>query len=98
MVSVSQPSELISVEVAYASAEVQVIVPLRVHPPITVEEAVHRSGILERFAEIDLTRQRVGIFSRPVALTRRLSDKDRVEIYRPLLADPKELRRRRAAR
>ena len=94
----SQPNELMSVEVAYASAEAQVIVPLRVQPPVTVEEAIQRSGILERFAEIDLTRQRVGIFSRPVELTRHLCHKDRVEIYRPLLADPKEQRRRRAAR
>ena len=94
----SQPPELISVEVAYATAEAQVIVPLQAHPGITVEEAIRRSRIQERFAEIDLTRQKVGIFSRPVELTQRLRHKDRVEIYRPLIADPKERRRRRAAR
>lgn len=92
----SQSSELISVEVAYATADVQVIVPLQAHPAITVEEAIRRSGIQERFVEIDLTCQKVGIFSRPVELTQRLRHKDRVEIYRPLIAEPKELRRRRA--
>ncbi|HET8701728.1 MAG TPA: RnfH family protein [Nitrococcus sp.] len=93
----SEEPDSILVEVAYAAADEQVILPLRASPGITVAEAIRRSGIQERFAEIDLTRQRVGIFSRPVALTQRLQHKDRVEIYRPLIADPKEMRRRRAA-
>lgn len=92
----SQEPELISVEVAYATADEQVILALQASPGITVEEAIRRSGIQQRFVEIDLTRQKVGIFSRPVELTQRLRHKDRVEIYRPLLADPKEMRRRRA--
>ncbi|MDN5869366.1 MAG: RnfH family protein [Nitrococcus sp.] len=93
-----QEPELISIEVAYANADDQVIIALQASPGITVEGAIRRSGIQQRFVEIDLTRQKVGIFSRPVALTQRLRHKDRVEIYRPLLADPKEMRRQRAKR
>lgn len=93
-----EESDSICVEVAYATADEQIILPLQASPGITVEEAIRRSGIQERFAEIDLRRQKVGIFSRPVALTQRLRHKDRVEIYRPLAADPKEMRRRRAKR
>lgn len=94
----SQEPGFISVEVAYATADEQVILLLQASPGITVGEAIRRSGIQERFAEIDLTRQKVGIFSRPVELTQRLRHKDRVEIYRPLITDPKEMRRRRAER
>lgn len=94
----SQEPGCISVEVAYATADEQVILLLQASPGITVEEAIRRSGIQERFVEIDLTRQKVGIFSRPVELTQRLHHQDRVEIYRPLIADPKEMRRRRAKR
>ncbi|MCO6440427.1 MAG: RnfH family protein [Nitrococcus mobilis] len=94
----SREPDLICVEVAYATAAEQVIVSMQARSGITVAEAIHRSGIRQRFGEIDLARQKVGIFSRPVELTQRLRHKDRVEIYRPLLADPKEMRRRRAAR
>lgn len=94
----SQEPDIISVEVAYATADEQVILALQASPGITVEEAIRRSGIQQRFVEIDLTRQKVGIFSRRVELTQRLRHKDRVEIYRPLLADPKEIRRQRAKR
>lgn len=90
--------DLICVEVAYATADEQVIVSMQARSGITVAEAIQHSGIQQCFGEIDLARQKVGIFSRPVELTQRLRHKDRVEIYRPLLADPKEMRRRRAAR
>ncbi|EAR21447.1 RnfH family protein [Nitrococcus mobilis] len=88
----------ICVEVAYATADEQIILSMQARSGITVAEAIRRSGIQQRFPEIDLARQKVGIFSRPAELTQRLRHKDRVEIYRPLLADPKEMRRRRAAR
>ncbi len=84
------------VEVAYARPDEQVIVTVVATPGMTVREAIERSGILARFPEIDPARLDVGIFSKPVELDRPLRDGDRVEIYRPLLVDPKEVRKRRA--
>lgn len=86
----------IGVEVAYARPDEQVVIPLRVPPGATVEEAIRRSGVLERFPEIDLARNKVGIFSKITKLDTTLRDKDRVEIYRALIADPKDVRRKRA--
>jgi putative ubiquitin-RnfH superfamily antitoxin RatB of RatAB toxin-antitoxin module len=87
----------ITVEVAYARSDEQVILELKVEPQATVEEIIRRSGILERFPEIDLASNKVGIFGKPVKLEASARDRDRIEIYRPLIADPKEVRRRRAA-
>jgi putative ubiquitin-RnfH superfamily antitoxin RatB of RatAB toxin-antitoxin module len=84
------------VEVAYARPDVQVIIPLRVPPGCSVEDAIRRSRVLEKFPEVDLGAQRVGIFGRLVELKHRLRAGDRVEIYRPLVADPKEARKKRA--
>ena len=86
------------VEVAYAKPSEQVIVSLEVAPDTTVEAAIRLSGVLERFAEIDLEANRVGIFGKPCGLDQCLHEGDRVEIYRPLIADPKEARRSRAAK
>ena len=61
-----------------------------------MEEAIRASGLLELRTDIDLSKNKVGIYSRPVKLADVLQDGDRVEIYRPLIADPKELRRQRA--
>jgi len=88
----------IHVEVAYALRERQLLVAVGVEEGATIEEAIRRSGILEAFPEIDLRRAKVGIFGRPAALDERMRDGDRVEIYRPLIADPKEVRRRKAGR
>ncbi|AXQ29261.1 RnfH family protein [Solimonas sp. K1W22B-7] len=90
-------AENIRVEVAYALAERQLILELEVPAGTRAGEAVERSGMLRRFPEIDLSRNRLGIFSRPVTADEPLQDGDRVEIYRPLLADPKQVRRQRAA-
>ena len=90
-------SERIQVEVAYAHPDEQVIMELSVVPGATAEEAIRESGILERFREIDLARNNVGVFGKRVNLDTVLKDGDRVEIYRPLIADPKESRRARAA-
>lgn len=84
------------VEVAYARPDEQLVLPLTVPAGATARDAVRRSGILERFPEIDLDRQQLGVFSRPVGGGHILRDGDRVEIYRPLQADPKEMRRKRA--
>jgi putative ubiquitin-RnfH superfamily antitoxin RatB of RatAB toxin-antitoxin module len=87
----------IDVEVAYATPEEQVVVPLSVSPQDTLDTAIERSGLLERFPEIDLAQNKVGIFGKLATLKSGLHDGDRVEIYRPLIADPKEARKRRAA-
>jgi len=86
------------IEVAYAKPREQVIVAVEVGADTTVETAIHQSGLLSRFPEIDLGINKVGIFSKPCGLDQRLREGDRVEIYRPLLADPKEARRSRAAK
>ena len=86
----------IQVEVAYALPDQQVILTLNVPVGTNVEESIKRSGILERFPEIDLTQNKVGVFSKLTKLDALLRNKDRVEIYRPLIADPKEVRRKRA--
>ena len=89
-------SPKIVVEVAYALPEKQYLQPVMLQPGATVEEAIRASGLLELRTDIDLTKNKVGIYSRPVKLEDVLQDGDRVEIYRPLIADPKELRRQRA--
>jgi putative ubiquitin-RnfH superfamily antitoxin RatB of RatAB toxin-antitoxin module len=86
------------VEVAYALRERQALVAVEVEEGGTIEEAIRCSGILEAFPEIDLRRAKVGIFGRLAALDERMHGGDRVEIYRPLIADPKEVRRRKAGR
>lgn len=85
-----------TVEVAYALPQKQIILTVSLPQDASVEQAILRSGILEKFPEIDLAQTKVGIFSKLTKLDARLRDKDRVEIYRPLLADPKEVRRKRA--
>ncbi|WJV54682.1 RnfH family protein [Pectobacteriaceae bacterium CE90] len=86
------------VEVVYALPDRQYLRSLTLADGSTVEQAVVASGLLELRPDIDLSINKVGIYSRPVRLTDVLSEGDRVEIYRPLIADPKELRRQRAER
>lgn len=85
------------VEVAYALPKQQVLIQLDVPPGTTVESAILHSGILAQFPDIDLTLNKTGIFSKVVSLDTPLRDRDRIEIYRPLIADPKEIRRQRAS-
>lgn len=87
----------IKVEVAYALPQEQVIIPLDVAVGTTVQEAIERSGILQQFMDIDLKSNKVGVFGKLTKLDTVLKANDRVEIYRPLIADPKEVRRQRAA-
>ena len=89
-------AENITVEVAYALPERQSLLTVSVSKSATVQQIIEQSGILQQFADIDLTQQKVGIWSRPVKLTDTVKAGDRIEIYRPLIADPKDLRRRRA--
>ena len=84
------------VEVAFATPARQAILEAQVPAGATVEQAIRQSGILERFPEIDLAKNPVGIFGERARLADVVQDGDRVEIYRPLIADPKEARRARA--
>jgi putative ubiquitin-RnfH superfamily antitoxin RatB of RatAB toxin-antitoxin module len=90
-------AELIWVEVAYAKPEEQALVRLSINLGCTVEQAIVQSKLCSRFPEIDLVINKVGIFSKPCKLDKVLAEGDRVEIYRPLLADPKAIRKQRAA-
>lgn len=90
-------SEKIVVEVVYAYPEHYFLKKLTLENPITIQNAIVQSGVLEKYTEIDLRQNKVGIFSRLAKLTDMVENGDRIEIYRPLVADPKEIRRKRAA-
>jgi putative ubiquitin-RnfH superfamily antitoxin RatB of RatAB toxin-antitoxin module len=87
----------IQVEVAYALPEQQLLLPVDLPSGATVADALEASGIRERFPELDLENAKVGIFGKLTRVDTVLKARDRVEIYRPLIADPKEVRRKRAA-
>jgi putative ubiquitin-RnfH superfamily antitoxin RatB of RatAB toxin-antitoxin module len=96
-------TELINVEVAYALPQKQVLKALTVASGTTALQAIEQSGILQDFPEIDTNSDSIGVFSRVLGTkglaepaVYQLQPMDRVEIYRPLIADPKEVRRRRA--
>lgn len=84
------------IEVVYALPEQEDAVRVRLASGATAADAVRASGILARHPEIDLGRSKLGVYGKVVAPEARLADGDRVEIYRPLVMDPKEARRRRA--
>lgn len=87
----------ITVEVAYALPNQQLIIPVQVGTETNAEAAIQASGILAKFPEIDLNVNKIGIFGKLTKLDTPLRHLDRVEIYRPLIADPKEVRKQRAA-
>lgn len=86
----------LKLEVVFALPERQTILQVTVEPGYTVKEAIEASGIMERYSEIDLDKNAVGIWNRVCKLDAIPVDGDRIEIYRPLIADPKEARRLRA--
>jgi len=90
-------AENIAVEVAYARPDEQVILKLDVPAGSTLKQAVEQSGVLDRFAEIDVDTMKAGIFGKLKKADQVLQAGDRVEIYRPLIADPKAVRKQRAA-
>ena len=92
-----ESAEQIAVEVAYAKPDEQLILKLEVVPGTTLQQAIEQSGILDRFPEIDPTRLKAGVFGKLKKLDQTLRAGDRVEIYRPLIADPKQVRKQRAA-
>lgn len=85
------------VQVVYALPEAQEVVEVELEEGAPVEDALNASGIPARHPEIELRTQRIGVWGRPVTLATAVRDRDRVEIYRTLSADPKQARRRRAA-
>jgi uncharacterized protein len=90
------PDGKIKVEVLHALPREQILLIIEVPQGTTVEGAIKASGILEKYPAIDLGSNKVGIFSKLAKLDTPVRDRDRIEIYRALIADPKEVRRKRA--
>lgn len=89
-------ADLLNVQLCYAAPLREVLRDLCVAPGTTIEQAIIQSGLLQDIPGIDLATQPVGIFGKKRPLDTVLRERDRIEIYRPLLADPKESRRRRS--
>lgn len=87
----------IEVEIVYALLSRQVLTTIQVPSGTTLEQAIQLSGILKQFPEIDLSKNRIGVFGRLAKRDTLVKLRDRVEIYRPLLIDPKESRRLRVS-
>ena len=88
--------ETLVVELVYIKPGQQTLLKLELPSGSTIETAIKKSGILNTYPEIDLSVNKVGIYNKIQSLDYELKNKDRIEIYRPLLADPKEARRSRA--
>lgn len=89
-------SDNINIEVVYALANEQTLLKKAVPVGTTVQAAIEASGLLDKYPNLDLAAHKLGIFGKLTKADAVLRDKDRVEIYRPLIADPKEVRRKRA--
>ncbi len=87
---------MLRIELIYATLEQQNLIELTVPEGSDISFCIEASGIQKQFPEIDLTTMKVGIFSEVKPLTHLVQSGDRVEIYRPLVADPKAVRRRKA--
>ncbi|WP_246143391.1 RnfH family protein [Colwellia echini] len=95
-IDVAETNSKITIEIVYGIPQKQKILTLSVVSGTTVEQAIIDSGIIKLFPEINLNENKVGIWNRTVKLTDSVDDLDRIEIYRPLIADPKDVRKRRA--
>lgn len=89
---------MLSIEVCYALPSEQTLIAVELPEGATVRQALDASGILTRYPQIDLAQQKVGVFGKLKPLDALLADHDRVEIYRPLIVDPKAARQRRVER
>lgn len=91
--------QMIKVEVAYALPEKQMIIPVTISKGASMYDAVVQSGIAAKFAGLDVDAAPMGVFGKAERKPKEriLEDGERVEIYRPLIADPKEVRKKRAA-
>ncbi|HEX5393616.1 MAG TPA: RnfH family protein [Rhodocyclaceae bacterium] len=90
-------AETIQVQVVYALPTRQELVSVKLPEGATLQQAVEASGLIAKYPEIDLAKGKFGIFAKLSKVDTVVRDKDRVEIYRPLIADPKEVRKQRAA-
>lgn len=90
-------AETIHVDVVYARLESQDVIGLTLPAGSTAGQAIEASGLLAKHPELDLTRNKLGVYAKLAKPDTVLRDRDRVEIYRPLIADPKEVRKQRAA-
>jgi putative ubiquitin-RnfH superfamily antitoxin RatB of RatAB toxin-antitoxin module len=88
---------MLTVEVIFATPEEQKLLVVQVPEASSIEQCIQLSGVLDHYPEIDLSIMKVGLFSQIKPLDHTVIDGDRIEIYRPLIADPKEVRRKRAA-
>ncbi|MBI5007205.1 MAG: RnfH family protein [Nitrosomonadales bacterium] len=87
---------MIDIEVVYALPDKQTLLKQQVADGTTALDAIKASGILNKYPEIDIATSKLGIFGKLIKPDTVLREKDRIEIYRPLIADPKEVRRKRA--
>jgi putative ubiquitin-RnfH superfamily antitoxin RatB of RatAB toxin-antitoxin module len=94
----TMPLPFFQVEICYATPDLQIREPVRVAAGATIQQAIMQSGLLHTYSAIDLTVCRVGIYGKLKTLDTVLREHDRIEIYRPLIADPMDSRRRRAAK
>ena len=92
----SDLEQQLHIEIVYGTPNKQELLSLPVIQGTTLEQAIIESGILDLFDDIDLSVNSVGVWNKMAKLTDEVNDLDRIEIYRPLLADPKEVRKRRA--
>ncbi|MFP5393889.1 MAG: RnfH family protein [Gammaproteobacteria bacterium] len=91
-------ADTIGVQVCYATAQWEVLRALDVPQGTTIEQALCQSGVLDELPEVDLATHPVGLYGKKKPLDTVLRERDRIEIYRPLVADPKESRRKRAVK
>jgi putative ubiquitin-RnfH superfamily antitoxin RatB of RatAB toxin-antitoxin module len=92
-----QMPDFINVEVVYPLPMKQELFSIRLPAGATVRQAIEASGVIEKYPEIDLAKNKLGVYAKLVKPDALLRDRDRVEVYRPLIADPKEVRKQRAA-
>lgn len=90
-------AEMIEIDVCYPLPDKQVLLRIKLAEGSTLQQAVEASGLLQKYPEIDLKKNKFGVWNKLSKLDSILRDRDRVEIYRPLIADPKEVRKQRAA-
>lgn len=90
-------AESIQIEITYAKPDRQDVVRLKLPEGSTIQHAIEASGLAQRYPEIDLAKAKVGIYGKLSRMDTVVRERDRVEIYRPLIADPKEVRKQRAA-
>lgn len=90
-------AESIQLEITYAKPDRQEIISLKLPEGSTIQQAIEASGLLQRHPEIDIAKAKVGIYGKLSRMDTVVRERDRVEIYRPLIADPKEVRKQRAA-